>query len=82
MIVNLTQHPASAEQVMAGVCDLPDLERAAVKRLLTFPHLPSSEGIHARADEIAAIANVHGAATAMIGGAPYLMAALERALMR
>lgn len=76
MILNLTQHLATAEQIEAGVteapCDLTDL--------LTFTHIPRPEDITSRARQIADIAASSGATKAMIGGAPYLMGALESAL--
>lgn len=80
-IINLTQHDASAEQIEAGVFNpLPGVQQS-VKRLLTFEEIPSLEDIERRAAGLAAIAAASGAAAAMIGGAPYLMASLEEALM-
>jgi hypothetical protein len=76
MIINLTQHTASADQRAAGVADVQPRERLVT--LLTFDTAPSRAEISRRADEIAAIAA--GAEAAMIGGAPFLMSALERAL--
>jgi len=86
VIVNLTQHEASAEQRAAGVFDLEGgdyFESGAgyvLKQLLTFDTLPSREELEQRADQIAALAIGTRATIAMIGGAPYLMSALERAL--
>ena len=77
-IINLTQHKASAEQVKDGVVDLEDSE--ILKDFLTFRTKPSSEGIKYRAKAIAMFAV--GSKKAMIGGAPYLMAPLEKALQR
>ena len=77
-ILNLTQHPATPEQIAAGVVEPQD--KAAVARLLTFDTLPSSEDIAARAMALAALAKTVNADAAMIGGAPYLMGPLERAL--
>ena len=81
MIVNLTQHPATKEQVAAGVFDLEGQALAYVKANLTFNDLPTKEEIVIRADRIADIAADHRADAAMIGGAPYLMAPLEAALI-
>lgn len=91
MIINMTQHKASQEQIEAGVIDLPANEREQLSKLLTFDSLPSREEIIARAAAIAELAAQNGlggddgddpiAVAAMIGGAPYLMAALELALM-
>lgn len=89
MIINLTQHPATADQRAAGVVDLQGQELAALKELLTFADLPSREDIAARAEQIAGLAVLNGLGgededpaplQAMIGGAPYLMAPLEWAL--
>jgi len=90
MILNLTQHPASAEQIAAGVVDLPPVERGALQRALTFDSLPTAEDLSERAEYIASLAALNGLGgdgddphpmVAMIGGAPYLMAPLEAALL-
>ena len=91
IILNLTQHPATPEQVEAGVVDLPADSREEIKGLLTFEEIPTPSEIEARASSIAArialwyrgryhtegksIPELYGA---MIGGAPYLMPELER----
>lgn len=89
MIINLTQHPSTADQRAAGVVDLQNQELAALKELLTFNDLPSREDIATRAEQIAGLAVLNGLGgededpvplQAMIGGAPYLMAPLEWAL--
>ena len=85
-VLNLTQHAATAEQVAAGVVDLEPEAREALQALLTFSSLPSREEIEQRAEDIAALAALHAESEAgialhgMIGGAPFLMAPLERAL--
>lgn len=90
-ILNLTQHPATPEQIDAGVIDLSGLDLEALKEALTFKELPNLGEIFDRADWIAALAakNVSlgdrgdqkgYALYAMIGGALYLMTALESAL--
>ena len=80
-IVNLTQHPASAEQLAAGVFDVPgDGARRELLMQLTFNDLPEDGEIVERAEALASIAGAFGARAAMIGGAPYLMSALEREL--
>jgi hypothetical protein len=78
-IVNLTQHNASPDQRDAGVFE--PRSKEFVKRQLTFADLPALDDIHARAEAIAAVAQDASADAAMIGGAPYLMSALERALI-
>lgn len=79
-VVNLTQHAATAAQAEDGVFALPAAEGQELKRLLTFTALPERDEVAARAVAIAALAAESGAEAAMIGGAPYLMAPLERAL--
>lgn len=88
-IVNLTQHPPTPEQIADGVRSMAVDERAALRGALTFDELPSAEEISARAEFIANLAVCNGLGedgddpfpdAAMIGGAPYLMSALEREL--
>jgi hypothetical protein len=90
MILNLTQHPATPEQTAAGVVDLPPNERAILQRLLTFEQPPSVQDLMDRAQQICALA-IHNSLGgddgddphpefAMIGGAGYLMPALEQHL--
>jgi len=83
-ILNLTQHAATAEQIAQGVGDLNPHhgEIQQLKNLLTFDSLPSAETVYERAYAIAALAQSYFVDVAMIGGAPYLMGALERALER
>jgi hypothetical protein len=87
VIVNLTQHDATAEQLAAGVVELSPRRKAVVRALLTFDALPSAEEIAKRAHALACHAGGHlGNRSvpfpwgAMIGGAPYLMGPLEAAL--
>jgi hypothetical protein len=77
-VLNLTQHQATPDQIMAGVVDLPESDRNILKRMLTFDTLPTAAEIVDRANAIAAMAEGH--VCAMIGGAPYLMSPLERSL--
>lgn len=80
-IINLTQHAETAEQAAQGVFSPEDPANVAVIRtLLTFDTLPTKAEIEARAQTLAQIASEEGADAAMIGGAPYLMGALENAL--
>ncbi len=80
-ILNLTQHEASDEQIEAGVIALDANDVDYVKLQLNFDELPSYEDIRNRAALIARTAkSYHHVTHAMIGGAPYLMAALEKAL--
>ena len=79
-ILNLTQHQPTAAQAAEGVFE--PQNKADVQSLLTFETLPSREEIIARAEALANIAKAEGAPSAMVGGAPYLMGALECALKR
>jgi len=80
-IINLTQHAATAEQLAAGVFDVPNEgARRELLMQLTFNDLPEDGEIVERAEALASIAGAFGARAAMIGGAPYLMSALEREL--
>jgi hypothetical protein len=86
-IVNLTQHAASPAQEAEGVvCPHVDSNpfSAALRELLTFDTLPSSQDVADRSAKLAKmarqLADFAGADAAMIGGAPFLMASLEKAL--
>lgn len=84
MIVNLTQHAASADQLAAGVVDLSPGDRALVAGWLTFGECPAADDIGWRAECIADVADPGDAPApphaAMIGGAPWLMGPLAAAL--
>ena len=90
MIINLTQHTASAEQIAAGVQDLPAEQRGALVEALTFESLPTADEILAAAEAIAELAVQNGLGddcldspapkSAMIGGALWLMGPLSAAL--
>jgi hypothetical protein len=90
IIINLTQHAATPEQVAQGVFDLSPEGRKALSGWLTFVGLPTADTIHSRAAVLAGIAAgdsksvpevPEGITYALIGGAPYLMSALENALI-
>ena len=95
-IVNLTQHVATLEQVSEGVIDLPGGEgsyREALIKDLTFENLPKYQSeVTRKAQEIARLVIQYlydqkidpkkEKVFAMIGGAPYLMAPLEKALLQ
>lgn len=90
VILNLTQHQATPDQVAEGVVDLPPADRAELSILLTFDEPPTGETLDERADLVAELADRWFRAnrdqttsrTAMIGGAPYFTGPLERALGR
>jgi hypothetical protein len=95
IILNLTQHPATPEQIAAGVVDLIGDNLEALKALLTFEDINSTLHRHDRAEQLAKmVADIvlqgnpdylHEDGTAihcMIGGAPFLMGPLEAALLK
>lgn len=90
VILNLTQHAATPEQLKAGVVDLSERKLSELKVLLTFDNIPSAAELKDRAEKIERLAvsflceitpenelldDVDLAA--MIGGAPFFMATLE-----
>ena len=77
-IINLTQHAATPIQIADGVFE-PSNKRE-IQSLLTFEGLPSAYEVNKRA-RIIACHVPEGTKRAMIGGAPYLMAPLEFALL-
>ena len=83
-MLNLTQHKATSTQIDAGVFDVSEEKKQELQSLLSFKVPPTRGEICLRAGEIAAFAkaNIGGATHAMIGGAPFLMSALERALKK
>lgn len=90
MILNLTQHPATPEQVEDGVVDLPAKQRQSLVDALTVDALPDREAIEARCDYIAELACQNGLGgddnddphppQAMIAGASWMISAIENAL--
>jgi len=90
MIINLTQHSASFDQVAVGVVDLAGDHLAGLKEALTFDSCPDVQDILDRAEYIAELACYNGLSgddgdsqipeQAMIGGALWLMSPLAAAL--
>lgn len=78
IIINLTQHNATAEQTAAGVIDLPQEKQKRLKELLTFTTPPTERDMDERARQIVVLAKPF--LTAMIGGAPYFMPVLQKRL--
>jgi len=76
MLINLTQHVATADQ---GATE--PANKAVVQDLLTFEEIPTTALMVKRAKELADIAAEAGATEAMIGGAPFFMSVLEAALV-
>jgi hypothetical protein len=91
VILNLTQHNPTPEQIEAGVVNLPDEMWVRVRELLTFEEIPNANQMASNAWEITSIAAeffASGASednmfkgAAMIGGAPYFMTFLVSILM-
>lgn len=83
-VLNITQHPASPEQVEAGVIDPHGSLKTDIVGLLTFNDIPKNKDIRSRAVALADIAHKWAKETkatcAMIGGAPFLMAPLTQSL--
>jgi len=92
MILNLTQHTPSIDQMMEGVGDASREHRERIRALLTFDTVPTLDDMERRAVALAdivesqeytvdTIAGGVGCGDAMIGGAPYFMPVLERVLL-
>jgi len=91
MILNLTQHNATAEQKAQLVVE-PRMTKEKIRKLLTFEEIPTKEEIEARAEKLAEIAvseashyagetdNEVWITRVLIGGAPFFMGALEKAI--
>lgn len=77
IILNMTQHTATPEQIAAGVVDLVGKQRDKLIALLTFDALPTKAEVQQRAFAISGLAKQAHATHVMIGGAPYLMRPLE-----
>jgi len=80
--MNLTQHPATPEQVDAGVIEPSSELKGKVRDLLTFEDIPSKPEMTARAEALAEIVKKEGYSIALVGGAPFFMSTLEKALIR
>lgn len=84
MILNLTQHTATSEQIKAGVVNLGEFDHNIIKEMMTFDALPTKSVIDTAAVFLADTARQFCTVgdEVMIGGAPFLMAALEDALKK
>lgn len=86
MILNLTQHTATPDQLAAGVIDLPEDRRRVLQKALTFEELPTRQDLEERADCVAGIVRDYcqkqmlSDDAAMIGGAPFFMPILAESL--
>jgi len=79
-ILNLTQHSATDEQMVEGVFE--PANKQEIQQLLTFTDVPSGQTLRENAARLAEIAKEHGVESAMIGGAPFFMSSLEKALLK
>ena len=81
-IINLTQHPATEEQIQAGVVDLSEEKRKYLQMVLTFQDIPTESEINWRADQIVSLLEGEEGyhCQVMIGGALWLMGPLTRKL--
>ena len=83
MIINLTQHKATTDQLAAGVKDFSDEDRVYLSEALNFSSVPTMEVIYDRVEKLNGLAHKEGhfGTQVMIGGALWLMAPLIRRLM-
>lgn len=82
-IFNLTQHPATPDQSNDGVLDPVGGLKEKIQQLLTFEEIPESwKELEDRAEKLAQIALDSGCKRVMLGGAPFFMSRLEKALIR
>ena len=81
IIINLTQHQLTQEQLQGAVQVGNDVRDEVVK-LITFNGLPTAGEIKNNASRLAEICRDMHASHAVIGGAPYFMGPLEQALRK
>jgi len=87
IVINATQHVATAEQKAVGVWDLSDDIRKKVQRMITFDEIPSPKELEDAAQGVVdllilAQGSIIPGQEVMIGGAPFFMASLENAIRR
>lgn len=81
ILINLTQHSLTAEQLKDAV-EVGNDVRDEVIELITFNGLPTAGEIKGNASRLAEICRDMRASHAVIGGAPYFMGPLEQALRK
>ena len=81
IIINLTQHNLTQEQLQGAVQVGNDIRDEIIK-LITFNGLPTAGEIKGNANRLAEICRDMHASHAVIGGAPYFMGPLEQALRK
>lgn len=77
-IINLTQHDVTPEMILDDVVE--PFDKARVQHLLTFDDVPNAIHMEMHAHELVRIAEDADCKIALIGGAPFFMAPLEKAL--
>ncbi len=95
LTINLTQHISTPDQRAAGVVDLPPLQRAMVTTALTFETIEGATDLWELDSRVLQLVQLAGAEAArlragqgaenplvhvMVGGAPWIVAPLVRAL--
>ena len=86
MILNLTQHNATKDQINAGIVDLPAEFKTALVGAITFPATYTKSDLERKARQVLEVVrDYHGSevaktASVMIGGMPSFMPVLERVL--
>jgi len=81
MILNLTQHKASEQQIEAGVVEMPEGMAKVVRDFLTFEEIPSKDELVSRASFIVTVVETWMKEagvrrmdfSVMVGGAPFFM---------
>lgn len=81
MILNLTQHIATEDQIKEGVMEPDEKTKEKIKKLLTFEKLPDQNTMTKRAEDLASICLKNNASHVLIGGAPFFMSTLEHTLI-
>jgi hypothetical protein len=83
-IVNATRHPASSDQVAAGVVEPQDHAKEDMIDIMTFDECPPGHVVTEKARRFAKIVvdqvERHQAAKVMIGGAPFFMSPVVEAI--
>ena len=80
---NMTQHVASADQLKAGVVELNEIYKTTLLEALNFEGVPTSSDVGKAVQLMAGLMDEQEAYETeevqfMVGGAPYLMAALTQ----
>ena len=78
-LINLTQHQLTSQQLV-GAAEVGNDVRDEIVKLITFSGCPTAEIIKGNASRLAEICRDMHASHAVIGGAPYFMGPLEKAL--